>query len=54
MGHIFINLDKWNSLPKAYQAVLAARPARYAAWMVAKYDSGNPPALKRMLARACS
>ena len=24
----FVNLDKWNSLPKAYQAVLSRRPLR--------------------------
>jgi TRAP-type mannitol/chloroaromatic compound transport system substrate-binding protein len=46
----FINLDKWNSLPKSYQAVLA-QSCQYASnWMVAKYDQLNPPALKKLLA----
>src|ERR1700756_3121545 len=45
-----VNLDKWNSLPKHYQAVLrqACLPAN--GWMMAKYDQLNPPALKKLLA----
>ena len=46
----FVNIEKWNSLPKAYQAVLE-QAAHYAnTWMMAKYDQLNPPALKRLLA----
>ena len=46
----YINLDKWNSLPKSYQAVLA-QSCQYASnWMMAKYDQLNPPALKKLLA----
>jgi TRAP-type mannitol/chloroaromatic compound transport system substrate-binding protein len=46
----FINLDKWNALPKSYQAILE-QAAHYAnTWCLAKYDELNPPALKRLLA----
>jgi len=48
--HAYINLDKWNALPKNYQAVLT-QAAHYANnWMMAKYDQLNPPALKKLLA----
>ena len=46
----FVNLDKWNSLPKAYQAVLEQAGHYANTWMIAKYDQLNPPALKRLLA----
>jgi TRAP-type mannitol/chloroaromatic compound transport system substrate-binding protein len=46
----FINLDKWNALPKHYQAVLE-QAAHYAnTWCTAKYDLVNPAALRRLLA----
>jgi TRAP-type mannitol/chloroaromatic compound transport system substrate-binding protein len=51
MNHMFINLDKWNSLPKTYQAALQTAGSDTLAWMLAKYDQGNPAALKRMLAQ---
>ena len=51
MGHMFINLDKWNSLPKAYQTALHTAGTDTMTWVLAKYDVGNPPALKRMLAQ---
>ena len=46
----FINIDKWNSLPKSYQAILRNAAAYANDWMVAKYDQVNPPALKRLIA----
>ena len=46
----FVNLDKWNSLPKAYQHVLEQAGHYANTWMIAKYDQLNPPALKRLLA----
>ena len=46
----FVNLDKWNSLPKAYQQVLEQAGHYANNWMIAKYDQMNPPALKRLLA----
>ncbi|MGH9811004.1 MAG: TRAP transporter substrate-binding protein, partial [Terriglobia bacterium] len=45
-----VNLDKWNSLPKNYQAVLAQAGQYANCWMMAKYDQLNPPALKKLLA----
>ena len=45
-----INLDKWNSLPKYYQAVLEQAGHTANNWMMAKYDQVNPPALKKLLA----
>jgi TRAP-type mannitol/chloroaromatic compound transport system substrate-binding protein len=46
----FINLDKWNALPKNYQAILKQSAAYANQWMTAKYDEVNPPALKRLIA----
>lgn len=46
----FVNLDKWNSLPKSYQAVLEQAGALANTWMMAKYDQLNPPALRKLLA----
>ena len=46
----FVNLDKWNALPKYYQAVLEQAGHYANTWMMAKYDQLNPPALKRLLA----
>jgi TRAP-type mannitol/chloroaromatic compound transport system substrate-binding protein len=48
--HNMINLDKWNSLPKNYQAILRAASEYAIIWMVGKYDNLNPPALKRLVA----
>ena len=46
----FVNLDKWNALPKYYQAMLTQAGAYANYWMMAKYDQVNPPALKKLLA----
>ncbi len=46
----FVNLDKWNSLPKHYQAVLEQAGHYANTWMMAKYDQLNPQALRRLLA----
>jgi TRAP-type mannitol/chloroaromatic compound transport system substrate-binding protein len=45
-----INQDKWNALPKSYQAILEQAGHYANTWMIAKYDQLNPPALKRLLA----
>jgi len=50
MLHLFVNLDKWNALPKAYQAALFNAAAYANHWMMAKYDAQNPQALKRLVA----
>jgi TRAP-type mannitol/chloroaromatic compound transport system substrate-binding protein len=50
MTFALVNLDKWNALPKSYQAVLAQSGQYASNWMMAKYDQLNPPALKKLLA----
>jgi TRAP-type mannitol/chloroaromatic compound transport system substrate-binding protein len=47
---LYVNSDSYNSLPKAYQASLAAACAYANAEMLAKYDAGNPPAMHRLVA----
>jgi TRAP-type mannitol/chloroaromatic compound transport system substrate-binding protein len=44
------NIDKWNTLPRNYQAILEQSAATANSWMMAKYDLVNPPALRRLLA----
>jgi TRAP-type mannitol/chloroaromatic compound transport system substrate-binding protein len=46
----FVNLDKWNALPKYYQSVLEQAGHFANTWMLAKYDEVNPAALRRLLA----
>lgn len=50
MLHNFINLTKWNELPKRYQSILKSCSEMSHSWMQAKYDFGNPQALKRLVA----
>jgi TRAP-type mannitol/chloroaromatic compound transport system substrate-binding protein len=50
MVHAFSNLEKWNSLPKNYQAILTNAMANANSWMAARYDMQNPTALKRLVA----
>ncbi|TMI12057.1 MAG: twin-arginine translocation signal domain-containing protein [Betaproteobacteria bacterium] len=44
-----VNEKKWNELPKSYQAALTAACGEANAWMPAKYDAQNPPALRRLI-----
>ena len=46
----FVNLDKWNALPKHYQNVVEQAGHYANNWMMAKYDQANPQALRRLLA----
>jgi len=48
--HAFCNEEKWNSLPKHYQAVLKNAAANTTLWMPARYDMQNPKALKQLVA----
>jgi TRAP-type mannitol/chloroaromatic compound transport system substrate-binding protein len=50
MNMTYINLDKWNSLPKHYQSIITQAGQTACNWMMAKYDQLNPPALKKLLA----
>jgi TRAP-type mannitol/chloroaromatic compound transport system substrate-binding protein len=48
MLNFFINLEKWNALPKSYQAAVKSAAALANTTMLARYDIQNPPALKRL------
>jgi len=48
--HNFINVDKWNSLPKNYQQIVRSASDTANVTMTAKYDAENPAAIKRLLA----
>ncbi|MBB5050463.1 TRAP-type mannitol/chloroaromatic compound transport system substrate-binding protein [Afipia massiliensis] len=48
--HAFTNLEKFNALPKNYQAILTNATAHVNGWMPARYDMQNPGALKRLVA----
>jgi TRAP-type mannitol/chloroaromatic compound transport system substrate-binding protein len=48
--HNMINLNKWNELPKHYQAIVNWASQYANTWMMAKYDAANPGALKRLVA----
>jgi TRAP-type mannitol/chloroaromatic compound transport system substrate-binding protein len=47
--HLVVAKDKFDALPKAYQAALRAAAAEANASMLAKYDAANPGALKRLV-----
>ncbi len=49
-NHLQINLDKWNELPKSYQAVVRAAAGAANVDETARYDARNPAALKRLVA----
>jgi TRAP-type mannitol/chloroaromatic compound transport system substrate-binding protein len=50
MLHTLVNLNKWNELPKHYQAALSTACAEANVWMPAKYDQLNPISLRRLVA----
>jgi TRAP-type mannitol/chloroaromatic compound transport system substrate-binding protein len=49
MLHIIIGKDKWEALPKSYQAILAAAGAYANDEMMAKYDILNPKAMRQLV-----
>lgn len=49
MLQFFFNLNKWNELPKSYQAVLNSAAALANATMAARYDIENCAALRRLV-----
>jgi TRAP-type mannitol/chloroaromatic compound transport system substrate-binding protein len=49
-NHMMINLDKWNQLPKRYQAILMGAAAYTNNELQAKEDARNPVALRRLIA----
>ena len=46
---LYINFDKWNSLPEHYKAILEAACAEANALCVAKYDAQNADAIRRLV-----
>jgi TRAP-type mannitol/chloroaromatic compound transport system substrate-binding protein len=46
----YVNLAKWNELPKAYQSILETAAAKANVETLAKYDAANPLALKKLVA----
>jgi TRAP-type mannitol/chloroaromatic compound transport system substrate-binding protein len=49
--HIFINLEKWNELPKSYQQIIRSAGLSSYQYMVSRYDAENPGALRRVVAQ---
>ena len=47
---VYVNIGQWQSLPKPYQAILTAACAEANIWTLAKYDTDNVPALRRLVA----
>lgn len=47
---VYINLEKYNGLPPAYQAALQAACFEASTWLQSKYDAENPAALRRLVA----
>jgi TRAP-type mannitol/chloroaromatic compound transport system substrate-binding protein len=45
----YVNLEKWQALPKPYQAVFETAAAEANVTMLAEYDAKNPPALMRLV-----
>jgi TRAP-type mannitol/chloroaromatic compound transport system substrate-binding protein len=49
-NHFLFNLDKWNQLPKTYQALLTGGAGFANVEQQGRYDARNPAALRRLLA----
>ena len=47
--HLYVNAKAWSELPKDYQAALEAAAHEGNTLMLARYDAGNPLALKRLV-----
>jgi TRAP-type mannitol/chloroaromatic compound transport system substrate-binding protein len=48
--HLFVNQKAWSELPKEYQSALEAAAHECNVLMLARYDAGNPLAMKRLVA----
>ena len=48
--HLYVNAKSWSELPKDYQGALEAAAHEGNTLMLARYDAGNPNALKRLVA----
>jgi TRAP-type mannitol/chloroaromatic compound transport system substrate-binding protein len=49
--HLLVNLNKWNELPKIYQALIQTCAREAGVWMTGKYDTLNPQAIKRLVSQ---
>ncbi len=49
-NHLQINLEKWNTLPKNYQAIIRAAASAVNVEQMGRYDARNPQAIKRLVA----
>ena len=49
-GFLYINVGKWNELPKPYQSMIKAACAVAAGDLTAKYDAYNARSIKRLVA----
>ena len=47
---LFVNLDKWNELPRHYQSMIEAACSDSLTHCIAKYDANNPEAILRLVA----
>jgi len=50
MLSMMVNKAEWEKLPASYKSALDVACLEGQTWMVSKYDAGNPPALRRLLA----
>jgi TRAP-type mannitol/chloroaromatic compound transport system substrate-binding protein len=50
MLHVFVGKDKWDALPRGYQAIVEAAGAYANDEMIAKYDILNPKAMRELVA----
>ena len=48
--HAFVNLAKYEALPDTYKAAIQSATTEANTWMLAKYDTENPAAIKRLYA----
>ena len=48
-NHFMINLEKWNQLPKRYQAIITMAAAYANSELTAKEDARNPGAMRRLV-----
>ena len=50
MGTAYIDMKAWQALPPVYQKAIEVAANEVTLWMLAKYDDGNPAALRGLVA----
>ena len=48
---LVVNKQQWEALPRSYKAAIRTASAEATHWMVARYDTRNPEALRRLIAQ---